>query len=367
MIVRLLSTAIVAGFLSTTGAFAQSITDVGGPAEQPPAGYTGQQYVDSRGCVFVRAGLAGRTNWVPRIDRNRDVICGRTPSLARRAAPEAEPAPVVAATPAPAPGPAPMATVASDMMPEAAPRRVVRAAPPVAAPAPAAATVVRTAPQYTVVQGAGSTGRKIGCYENTPVPVRVALTNGGTAVLCTRGDGTLEGARAPIYPPGSGVGASLDGPGEHGAPAPAPVVRRTVAAAPAIEPPPGYRTAWEDGRLNPRRGPRTAEGQAQQDRVWTREVPATAVAEVAAPQATVSSKSEPQQGSGSLYVQVGSFGVAQNAQNARATLRGLGLPTARAESGGLTIVLAGPFGSGADAQAALGAARGAGFGDAFIR
>jgi cell division protein FtsN len=229
---------------------------------------------------------------------------------------------------------------------------------------------VRAAPQVTVVQGTGGTGRRIGCFENTPVPVRVALTNGGTAVLCTRGDGTLEGARAPVYPPGSGVAPSLDQPGhpvtartaDRAAPAPV-AVAAAPAPAPAVAPPPGYRAAWEDDRLNPDRGPRTAEGQAQQDRVWTRDVPAVAAA---APQATVSSKSEPQ-GGGSLYVQVGSFGVPSNAQNARATLRALGLPTARAQAGGLTVVLAGPFGSAADARAALGAARGAGFGDAFIR
>jgi cell division protein FtsN len=148
--------------------------------------------------------------------------------------------------------------------------------------------------------------------------------------------------------------------------------------------PPGYRVAWDDDRLNPNRARGTAEGQAAQDRVWTRETPARLVSEVAeaeAPRGTVtaSTKTEPtapvrQQraaAAGGLYVQVGTFGVPENAAGARATLQSLGLATARANitQGGraLTIVLAGPFGSSGEAQSALNAARGAGFGDAFIR
>jgi hypothetical protein len=45
----------------------------------------------------------------------------------------------------------------------------------------------------------------------------------------------------------------------------------------------------------------------------------------------------------------------------------MGLPTARAETQGLTMVLAGPFASTDEAQGARVALRGAGFGDAFIR
>ena len=74
---------------------------------------------------------------------------------------------------------------------------------------------------------------------------------------------------------------------------------------------------------------------------------------------------------GGAYIQVGTFGVASNADGAAARLKGAGLPVARAKitSGGkpMQIVMAGPFGSAADAQAALAMARQAGFGDAFIR
>ncbi len=376
MLSRFVLAVVVALSTGIGSASAQSIADIGGPAELPPASFTGQQYVDSRGCVFLRAGIGGRTNWAPRLDRSRNVLCGYPPTFGARpvavAAAEPEPAPaprpapatsVVAATPQPAPVVAPR------------PARVA-----VAPPAPVVVAPTRVV-QTAIAPTTGSSGRQIGCFTNTPVPVRVQLTNGGSAVLCTRGDGTLEGARAPIYPAGSGVGASLSEPRfatTQGTGQPARVAAsaaRTAVAVPT-SPPAGYRAAWDDDRLNPRRGQGTAAGQAQQDQVWTREVPARLVTQTAPvqPRVTASTKTEPAAttpATGTFYVQVGTFGVPENAAGARDRLRAMGLATARASTtqGGraLTIVLAGPFSTSGEAQAALGAARGAGFGDAFIR
>ncbi|NBE07932.1 SPOR domain-containing protein [Paragemmobacter ruber] len=393
MFVKVLTGVFLTLALGAFGAQAQSTADIGGPRELPPPGFSGQQYVDSRGCVFLRAGLAGRVNWVPRVDRDRRPMCGYPPTMGggtRQVAAASAPAPAPA--PAPVVRPAPQVRTAAAEPPASSyvpapvtdirrPSAVATVAP---APKPAAPAAVAAAPAPQIG------GTRIACTRAAPVPQRLRLTNGGTVVVCTRGDGTLEGLRAPIYPPGSPVGASLEAPGRVvplGQPSGVGDGRtgaRVVNHAAPV--PKGYKLAWEDDRLNPLRGVGTAQGQAAQDQVWTRDIPAETVAAPrrtvtvaaqnapAAPRVTQSSKTAPAApvaGSGRLFVQVGSFGVPANADGASARLSGLGLPVARSKAtiGGkpVQVVLAGPFGSAAEAQAALRAARGAGFGDAFLR
>jgi hypothetical protein len=80
------------------------------PAELPPPDYAGQQYVDSKGCLFMRAGTAQAPLWLPRVTRQGVPLCGNPPSGRRvpvveegaaagngvAPAAEKEPAPVVA-------------------------------------------------------------------------------------------------------------------------------------------------------------------------------------------------------------------------------------------------------------------------------
>src|SRR6056297_3127368 len=61
--------------LAAGPAAAQVVSDAGPPQPMPPAGFDGQQYVDERGCVYIRAGVAGDVTWVPRVNRAREVIC----------------------------------------------------------------------------------------------------------------------------------------------------------------------------------------------------------------------------------------------------------------------------------------------------
>ena len=417
MLAKYLSGAILAAVMGVASAQAQSVGDVGEPSNLPPSGWSGQQFVDNRGCVFLKAGYGGQTNWVPRVGRDRKAMCGFPPSFGAK--PKIE-----VVSDSEAEGNAPMVVAAAEPVVKPI---VVKPAPQMVAqpkyapvptelyvPAPVVGVKVAAAPApyvdhaprggYERAETAGSSGQ-IGCYTSAPVAERVKLRNGGTAVVCTRGDGTMTGWRSPVYPQGAGVGAALTDPvqvADYGTSRSAPASDnggyvQTYASNDAVPTPPkGYKLAWEDDRLNPNRGKGTLAGWQDQHEVWTPKVPATLVADEPVTKrkkkviyvqkstgVVISTKSEPtavvkpkaqakvKAAKGGAYIQVGTFGVPANADGAAARLSGIGLPVARGKitSGGkpMTIVLAGPFGSAADAQTALSMARNAGFGDAFIR
>jgi cell division protein FtsN len=64
--------------ISTAGALEQRNMPL--PAEFPPITYKGAQYVDSKGCVFIRAGSFADVAWVPRLTRQRKQVCNRRPT-----------------------------------------------------------------------------------------------------------------------------------------------------------------------------------------------------------------------------------------------------------------------------------------------
>lgn len=226
----------------------RTIGNTPGPAEIPAASYAADTYVDSRGCVFIRAGIGGTTRWVPRVRRDRTVVCGQTPTA--EAAVEAADPPVVVEEPVLRRRPAAAAArVAAATPPEpeiAAPEplRPARAAAP-RPPAPkVAAPVVATAPA---------------------IPAR---TVGGAVVV-----------RVALPADARRIDPATPSPRRLGAPRVASRAAETVVVPVARQtfsvqtPPPGYRPAWTDGRINPDRGPRTLQGDYQTRGVWTTETP----------------------------------------------------------------------------------------------
>lgn len=399
---KVISAALLASVFGGSAVFAARL-EINSPAEVPPPGYAGRQYVDSAGCVFVRAGSGSTVNWVARVDRNRQHLCGYAPTFSQQTPQVAVAAAPVAPT-APAPAAAvprasqPLATVAqlTSAPAQGLVARPVVAAVPALVPAPAAAAepgkyvspyVARAgqvaAPVPTIVAAAPVANAAAICPNLSPVAQRYTLSDGRHVVRC--GPQTED----PVgYINRAGVpGLQVAGMAAAAVSAAVPASLAAVSAAP-IPVPQGYRSAWQDDRLNPYRALGTAQGAAQMAQVWTNDVPArlvsVPVAVAASGRTTVSSKSVPAaaavpvaraqpaaQAPAGRFVQVGTFGVASNADAARARLRSLGLPVASAQvvQGGrhMQIVYAGPFNATDAARAALGKARGAGFGDAVIR
>ena len=359
--------------MGSGAALAQDLSNVQGPAELPPASYRGAQYVDSKGCVFIRAGIDGNVNWVPRVNRQRQLICGQTPTLsgAQRAI---------------APDPAPPATVASPA--PAAPAPATRAAPQ---PRPVSRQVTTTAPRTA-----------------TPVPVatRRPVAPPKPAPKVVRRASDVAIAKSTVSPQTR-------------------VVPRHVydarTARTTFPVPKGYRPVWDDDRLNPRRAEQSLEGIARTRLIWTQTVPRRLVDQNTGKDVTsrvalvypytdattqqrelgtvtlvhrdgqlfkrvVRNKSKPrapsvaprtkaipavQAAAAARYVQVGTYKQPANAQAAAHRIQRAGLPAriGKLNRGGKSyqVVLAGPFANGAPLAQGLRKSKVAGFRDAFIR
>lgn len=307
-ITRVAAFAVVAVSLSIGAGHAQSLRNAQAPAEFPPASFKGTQYVDSQGCVFIRAGIDGNVTWVPRVNRQRRLICNQTPTLSADAAAAARATPnrsaqgtpeqiTVDAPVAQTAEPAPRSTVRTTQAatppapaPQPASRVTVQRPAPVAAPAPAAPTVAvqrpAPAPKPAPVQKR-EVATAPSCIGGTPVSSRYINSGQHGPVRC---DPQPVARTTTTSVPAQSVAA------------PAPTVRRaptrTIATA-TPEPkvagpqtrivprhvfekrslkrparvPEGYVPVWEDDRLNPRRAEQNLNGVAQTRLAWTATVP----------------------------------------------------------------------------------------------
>lgn len=325
-ITRIIALAIIAGTTGAAGIQAQTLRETSPPSEFPPASYKGKQYVDSRGCIYIRAGIDGNVTWVPRVSRSRKQICGYAPTKlagATRQQPAApapelitlepgqQPAQPAAAAPAAAKRPstaAKPAAAAPRIVTTAKPRRTPQstsAQPAAAAPAPKPAPkrVVRVTPKPIPAPAA-------------PAPAAVQPASSGACA------GLSDISRQYTNATGARCGPQTVSPVTYGGQGSGPqsslrltpntrVVQTHIyqdrRLSNSFSVPEGYRPVWTDGRLNPQRavrtvrpavvtgfaqapagylavereddrlntmrGVRTSEGDAQMAQVWTKGVP----------------------------------------------------------------------------------------------
>lgn len=306
---RIIAICVIAGSLGIHAVNAKTLRNSGEPAEFPPGSYKGKQYVDSNGCVFIRAGIDGNVTWVPRVSRDRKVICGFKPSVTAAAgtAPVNNNPKVVEITlPPVAAKPAPVRSVvrSAPVRKTVKPRVIARSryAPVMVAPAPAPqAAAVRTSTYQIPAERTRIVGPVDNCDGISDLSSQY-MRHPGFSVRCgPQGvspvanlykGGRFRTAEAPLLNAGTmnlpgqdrrAVGGSYRagyretvtagtvGPNVR-------VVRRHIAEERdrnriAATIPKGYRPVWNDDRLNQKRTNGTFAGKAQMDLVWSKSVP----------------------------------------------------------------------------------------------
>ncbi|MEL7255653.1 MAG: SPOR domain-containing protein [Pseudomonadota bacterium] len=396
-------TVVAAAAIAATGwadlAVAQS-SPKAVPAEFPPASFTGRQYVDSTGCVFIRAGIDNDVSWVPRLTRGRQQVCGFQPSLSASAiaqvnAPRAT-APAAASTPAPAPAPAPRVVQAPApapapaVKPKPAPVTVAAPAKPKAKPkpAPVAAQTARvnvptacTSRSATAQQYLNSRNRDVRCGPQTQP--HVTIKDGPPSPNATYY--TFQGhPRAATHGVTSGQVRV----------APKHVYQDQLASTQGVFIPEGYEAVWDDDRLNPKRTHQTFAGKGQMEQIWTKRTPRTLKPATVTPGSHVSyaaggitdpspevsrattvtspaALAQDNTPASHRYVQVGAFSDQAGAKRAAQVLANSGLPTKMGShrQGGqtYTLVVVGPYKTQGALDGGLARVQGMGYTGATLK
>ena len=381
-----LSYSLLAAAVFATAVEARSLRDDGVPAEVPPASFKGNQYVDSRGCVFIRAGVDGSTSWVPRVTRDRKLVCGLQPTNVGAATVVAtvqdEPEIIeieapVAAKPAPvavAPRPAP---VVRKPKPRVAPARPVIAAAPVVVQQP-----VRQVAQVSGPAGCSHLSAQSRQYLSHPTE-KVRCGSQGQSISATL-NAPSTGYSMPKYQDQNGQMVQSTGvfPGQtvkagtvggNTQVIPKHLYQSHQQAKQVARPPAGYRTVWKDDRLNPNRAVQTINGQQSMGTLWTLDR-TPMEAQQPGKVKTRTSVSTRGYSSGNTmvitpntYVQVAAYSSSADAQKVAKKVRSMGLPVRIGKQHEVRMVLAGPFYSYSEAQSALNVARSAGYRNAYIK
>ncbi|UWR23194.1 SPOR domain-containing protein [Sulfitobacter sp. S190] len=291
---RIISIAVILGSVGV-GALQAQTRPGSVPAEFPPSSFKGKQYVDSKGCVFIRAGIDGNVSWIPRVTRQRTGVCGFKPTFAGQVAKPAAPEPVQSAAAAPEviTNPAPAAAApAPRVTPKPAPTKVVHRAPAkpkvvrqvARAPAPVVEVpTTRSTPVRVVRTAKPATGTRVAtACPNASALGQQYLRRGDLAVRC----GPQSGA---IVAPARGQAVAAQAPASRPAtvrsakaqPIRVSPNRRIVPRHVAIDRinttnvavPKGYKRVWEDDRLNPNRAEQSLAGHREMTLIWTSTVP----------------------------------------------------------------------------------------------